>query len=179
MPECHRTPCSKQAGNLKFKWSELSGSRFKSSCSHLNFRWDSSMMWHHFERNEQTAEMCVCVCVCGWVGVWNKRNYCSCCIVLIRIDTILSILSRIIFIIFFLRSCPPSWVTKHIFWKFYCLADTLWSPKTVGWVLGYTTAVADYMHRKRVCKDFEIKHLHIMICIQTGYITFGRCFWKL
>ena len=28
-----------------------------------------------------------------------------------------------------------------VFWKFYSPADTLWSPKTVGWVLGYLTAI--------------------------------------
>ena len=28
-----------------------------------------------------------------------------------------------------------------IFWKFYLPADTFWSPKTIGGVLGYTTGI--------------------------------------
>ena len=49
-------------------------------------------------------------------------------------------ISRIFLKIWFSRSCLPSWVTKHIFWKFYLLTDTFCSPQTIGWVLGYTIA---------------------------------------
>ena len=38
------------------------------------------MMWHDFGRNEQTAEICVL----------NEIKYFSCCIILIKIDKILS-----------------------------------------------------------------------------------------
>ena len=37
-------------------------------------------------------------------------------------------------------SCSPSQATKQTFWKFYSPTDTFWLPKTIGWVLGYTTA---------------------------------------
>ena len=43
-------------------------------------RYETSMMWCDFERNEQPAETCV----------WNKKKYFTCCIILIRNDTILS-----------------------------------------------------------------------------------------
>ena len=42
--------------------------------------WDSSMIWCDFERNEQTAVSCA----------WKEKKYCSYCIILIRIDAILS-----------------------------------------------------------------------------------------
>ena len=37
------------------------------------------MMWRDFDRNKQTTETCA----------RNEKKYCSCCIILIRIDTIL------------------------------------------------------------------------------------------
>ena len=45
--------------------------------------WNLNMMWCDFEqaKNEQAAETCA----------WNENKYCSCCIILIRIDTILLI----------------------------------------------------------------------------------------
>ena len=41
-------------------------------------------------------------------------------------------------------------------------------------------ADADYMHAKRVCEDFEIKHLdeYHDLYLESD-ITFGWCFWKL
>ena len=39
---------------------------------------------------------------------------------------------RVIFKVCFSKSYLPSWATKHIFWKFYPPAITLWLPKTVG-----------------------------------------------
>ena len=55
-------------------------------------------------------------------------------------------MSRIIFKICFSRSFSPSRATKHIFWKFYSPADILWSPKTLGRVLGYTTDFLTFYH---------------------------------
>ena len=95
--------------------------------------------------------------MCARVSFFNKvaafrpinsiiKYYCSCCIIMIRIDTILSRISTIIFKICFSRSCLPSWPTKQdTFWKFYSPADTLWSSKNFRWVLGYTTVLTSKM----------------------------------
>ena len=52
-------------------------------------------MWHDFDRNSKTAETCA----------WNEKKYCPCCIILIRIDIILS--KFIIFKIFFQEVVCP------------------------------------------------------------------------
>ena len=71
----------------------------------------AEMMWHDFERNKQTAEMCA----------WN-------------------ILSRMIFKICFSKKLlTQSCNQADIFWKFNSPADTLWLPKTIKWVFGYIT----------------------------------------
>ena len=78
------------------------------------------------------------------------NNYCSCCITLIKIDTILSILSNNIWNSFqnllFKKLLTQSGDQTEIFWKFYSPPDTLWSPKTVRRVLGYTTGVISGKH---------------------------------
>ena len=48
-------------------------------------------------------------------------------------------ISRIILKICFFRSCSPSRAIKQTSLEFYSPADILWSSKTVGRVLGYTT----------------------------------------
>ena len=69
----------------------------------------------------------------------NKKKYSSCCITLIRIDTILSknICNNFQNFLFKKLLAQPGDQTD-IFWKFYLSVDTLWLPKTVGWVLGFT-----------------------------------------
>ena len=71
----------------------------------------------------------------------NENKYCSCCITLIRIDTILS---KNVYNNFqnllFRKLVAQSGNQTDIIWKFYVPADKLWSPKTVGRVLGYATA---------------------------------------
>ena len=64
------------------------------------------------------------------------------------------IISRIIFKICFPKSFSSSRATKLTFWKFYSPADKLWSPKTIGRVLGYTTALEAARHK------FSYKSLH-------------------
>ena len=70
----------------------------------------------------------------------NKKKYCSYCITLIRIDTILS---KNIYNNFqnllFRKLLAQSGDHTDIFWKFYSPADILWLPKNVGRVSGYTT----------------------------------------
>ena len=72
----------------------------------------------------------------------NEKNYCSCCVTLIRTDTILS---KNIYNNFqnwlFMKLLAQLGDQADIFWKFYSPTDILWSPKTVGRVLGYTTAL--------------------------------------
>ena len=99
-------------------------------CHPNNETCDSSMMWHDFQRNKQTAEMCA----------RNKIKYCSCCIILIRIDTILSknILNNfqnLLLMKLLAQSCNQT----DIFWRFFPPADILWLSKTIERVLGYTT----------------------------------------
>ena len=68
------------------------------------------------------------------------KYYCSCCIILIRIDTILSNNIQNNFQnLLFKKLLAQLGDQTDIFWKFYSSADTLWSAKTVGRVLGYTT----------------------------------------
>ena len=71
------------------------------------------MMWHNLERNKQTAETCA----------WNKKKYCSCCITLIRIDTILS---KNIYDNFhnllFKKLLTQSGDQTDIFWKLHIIA---------------------------------------------------------
>ena len=45
----------------------------------------------------------------------NKKKYCLCCIILIKTDTILSSISKIIFKICISGSCSPSWATKQTY----------------------------------------------------------------
>ena len=74
------------------------------------------MIWHDFERNKQTGEMCT----------RNEKKNCACCIILIRIDTILS---KNIYNnfenLFFNKLIAQSGDQTDIFWKFYSTADTL------------------------------------------------------
>ena len=67
-----------------------------------------------------------------------------------KIDTILSILSNDIWDSFqnllFKKLLTQSRDQTDIFWKFYSPADTLWSPKTIRRVLGYTTGVISGKH---------------------------------
>ena len=49
-------------------------------CSPDDETWDLSMIWHDFEKNEQRSVTCV----------WKEKKYCSCSIILIRIEAILS-----------------------------------------------------------------------------------------
>ena len=68
------------------------------------------------------------------------KQYCSCCDILIRIDTNLSKNIQNNFQnLLFKKLLAQSGGQTDIFWKFYSPADTLWLPKTVGRVLGYTT----------------------------------------
>ena len=71
----------------------------------------------------------------------NKKKYCSCRIILIRIDTILS---KNIYNNFqnllFRKLHAQSGDLVDIFWKFYSPTDILLLPKTVGRVLVYTIA---------------------------------------
>ena len=70
-------------------------------------------MWHNLERNKETAETCA----------WNKKKYCSCCITLIRIDTILS---KNIYDNFhnllFKKLLTQSGDQTDIFWKLHIIA---------------------------------------------------------
>ena len=72
--------------------------------------------------------------------VWNEKKYCSCCIILTRIDTILSKNNKLQNLLF-KKILSKSGDQAHIFWEFCSPGDTLWSPKTVRWVLGYTTGI--------------------------------------
>ena len=77
----------------------------------------------------------------------NKKKYCSCCITLIRIDTILSKNIYNDFQNLLFRKLPvQSGDQTDIFWKFYLPTDIVWLPKTVRWVLGYTTDVIIYLN---------------------------------
>ena len=67
--------------------------------------WDSSMMQCDFEKNKQIAETCV----------WNKKKYCSCCIILIRIDTILSKFIYNNFQNILFKKLHGSWATKQTY----------------------------------------------------------------
>ena len=49
-------------------------------CSPDDETWDLSMIWHDFEKNEQRSVTCI----------WKEKKYCSCSIILIRIEAILS-----------------------------------------------------------------------------------------
>ena len=68
------------------------------------------------------------------------KQYCSCCIRLIRIDTILSknVQNNLQNLLFKKWHTQPGNQTD-IFWNFYLPADTFWLPKTVEQVFGYTT----------------------------------------
>ena len=83
------------------------------------------------ERNKQRADTCA----------GNEKKYCSCSFILIRIYTILSKniwnnFQNLLFKNFLTQSGDQT----DIFWKFYLSVEMLWSLKTVGRVLGYTTA---------------------------------------
>ena len=67
------------------------------------------------------------------------KQYCSCCIILIRIDTILSKNIQNNFLNLLLKLLAQSGNQTDIFWKFYSPTDTLWLPKIVRRVLGYIT----------------------------------------
>ena len=70
----------------------------------------------------------------------NIIKYYSYCIILIRIDTILSKNIKNKFQnLLFKKLFTQLGDQADIFWKFCLPADTLWLPKTVGQVLGYTT----------------------------------------
>ena len=73
-------------------------------------------MWHDFEWNKQTGEMCA----------RNEKKNCACCIILIRIYTILSknIYNNFENLFFNKLIAQPGDQTD-IFWKFYSTADTL------------------------------------------------------
>ena len=87
-------------------------------------------MQHNFEKNEQTIETCAL----------NEKKYCSCCNISIRTDTILPKFIYNDFQNLLLKKLlTQSGDQTDIFWKFYLPADTLWLPKTIGQVLGYTT----------------------------------------
>ena len=61
------------------------------------------------------------------------KQHCSCCIMLIRIDTILSKNIQNTFQnLLFKKLLAQSGDQTDIFWKFYSPADTLWLPKTLG-----------------------------------------------
>ena len=69
----------------------------------------------------------------------NKKKYCSCCITWIKnwyhfIKNIYNFQNLL-----FRKLLAQLGNQTDIFWKFYSPADILWSPKTVGRVLGYTT----------------------------------------
>ena len=83
------------------------------------------------EINKQRADTCA----------RNEEEYCSCSFILIRIDTILSknIWNNFQNLLF-KKLLTQSGDQTDIFWKFYLSIEILWSPKTVGRVLGYTTA---------------------------------------
>ena len=104
-----------------------------------------------WELNEQAAKTCA----------WNEKRYCSCCILLIRIDTILSKNFQNNFQnLLFKKSLSQLGKQTDIFWKFYSPADTLWLPKTVRVVLRYTTA-PDFLtdlwdfHHREIFKEFS------------------------
>ena len=86
------------------------------------------MMWSDFERNEQTAVTCS----------WKEKKYCS-----YYIDKIDTILSKNIYNNFqnlLLKKLLAQLDNQtDISSKFYLPADALWSLKTVGGVLTYTT----------------------------------------
>ena len=48
-------------------------------------------------------------------------------------------ISGTVFKICFSKCCSPSRATEQTFWKFYSPADTLWSAKSFGQVLDYTS----------------------------------------
>ena len=91
--------------------------------------WESRILWHGFEKNKQTAVTCV----------WKEKKYCSCYIILIKADTILSknIYNNFQNLLF--KKLLANLGNRTDIWKFYLPADTFWLPKTVERVLGYTT----------------------------------------
>ena len=63
----------------------------------------------------------------------NEKKYCSCCIILIRIDTILSKNILIIFKICFSGSCSPSRATKQTYFGNFTRPQTYYGrPKLSG-----------------------------------------------
>ena len=84
--------------------------------------WNSSMMWRDFERIEQTAD----------TRAWNRKKYCSCCIMLI-IDTILSKNIWNNFQNFpFKKLFTQSGNQTHILEVFFCLLTHFGCPKLSG-----------------------------------------------
>ena len=98
------------------------------------------------------------------------KQCCSCCIILIKIDTILS---KNIYDNFqnllFKKLLVWSGDQTDIFGKFYSTADTLWLPKAVGRVLGYTNDIFAFPQNfpgaqyKVSCKGFfRFKDHHLI-----------------
>ena len=73
------------------------------------------------------------------------KQYCSCCIMLIRIDTILSKNIQNNFQSLLLKKLLAQLGDQtDVYWKFYLPADTVRLPKTTGLALGYTSECCQY-----------------------------------
>ena len=76
-------------------------------------------------------------------------------------------ISRIIFKICFFRSCSPSRAIKQTYLEFYSPADILWSSKTVGRVLGYTTDNPYFSIKEH---DLRLTNLNLIMKSFLGHI---------
>ena len=89
-------------------------------------------------------------------------------------------ISIIIFKVCFSRICLPSRATKQTFWKFCLRADTLCSPKTIGWVLGYTT-FSIYTWNLLVCNSGQyiyVTGLHNFFFVLQDVIERINCYFQ-
>ena len=99
------------------------------------------------------------------------KKYCSCCIMLIRIDTILSENMQNSFQnLPFKKLLAQSGDQEDIFRKCYSPADTLWLPKTVERVLGYTTV--------SICMEDRYIYIFKKVIYELGSQLNQICFIK-
>ena len=106
---------------------------------------------------------------------WNEKKYCS-CIVLIRIDIILSKNISINFqSLLFKKLHAQSGNQTDIFWKFYLPADTLWLPKTIGRVLGYTTGSKFIKITSELCHWIDCTKATIVLLGNTPIAQTALC----
>ena len=128
------------------------------------------MMWHDFERNKQTAETCA----------WNEKKYCSCCFTLIRIDTIVSknIYNNFQSLLF--KNMLAQSSNQADILEILLTCRHLCSPKTIGWVLGYTT-LSIYTWNLLVCNSGQyiyVTGLHNFFFVLQDLIERINCYFQ-